>query len=517
MATATAVALTVGASLPAGANDGTVRAADAPRAIKDSYIVVFKDRLSTQVLDSTVSALAGKHGGTVKHTYRNALSGFAAKMSEREARRLAADPRVAFVEQDQEVHTMDVQNNPPSWGLDRIDQRNLPLDSKYEYATKAGNVNTYVIDTGIRTTHSDFGGRARHGRDTVDNDNDATDCHGHGTHVAGTVGGAAHGVAKSVTLWAVRVLDCRGSGSYSGVIAGIDWVTANARKPAVANMSLGGPASSAVDNAVRRSVSSGITYAIAAGNGDQWGRPQDACTVSPARTKEAITVTATDRNDAKASWANYGTCVDIAAPGVGITSAWLDNDSATRTISGTSMATPHVAGAAALVLAGNPSYSPQQVADALVGAATPNVISNPGPGTPNLLLYTGSGGGDPGPGPGPGCKLKTNDTDVAIPDNGAAVSSSITFGECEGTASNAVKVEVHIKHTYRGDLVIDLVTPSGAVKNLKQNNAWDSADDVNETYTVDASGETKNGTWQLRVRDVYAQDTGHIDSWNLTP
>jgi subtilisin family serine protease len=249
-------------------------------------------------------------------------------------------------------------------------------------------VTAYIIDTGILTTHTEFGGRATPGFDAVTSGGSAVDCNGHGTHVSGTVGGTTYGVAKDVRLVAVRVLDCNGSGSTSGVIAGIDWVTANHATPAVANMSLGGGASTALDQAVQRSIASGVTYAIAAGNGNFIGIAQDACKSSPARVPEAITVSATNSSDTKASWANYGTCVDLFAPGVSITSAWATSNTATNTISGTSMATPHVAGVAALYLQGHAAAAPQEVRDALVAAATPSVVKSAGRGSPNLLLFT---------------------------------------------------------------------------------------------------------------------------------
>jgi subtilisin family serine protease len=332
-----------------------------------------------------------------------------------QAAALSRNPNVAYVEQDQ-VYTADATQSPtPSWGLDRVDQHNLPLSNSYTYATTASTVYAYIIDTGIQTTHPDFGGRAAVAYDALGGN--GQDCNGHGTHVAGTVGGTTYGVAKGVTLHAVRVLDCRGSGTNSGVIAGVDWVTKNAQKPAVANMSLGGGASSALDDAVRASIKAGVTYAIAAGNGDIIGRPIDACTQSPARVAEALTVGATDKTDKEGSFSNYGRCVDLLAPGVSITSAWYTGTSATNTISGTSMATPHVAGAAALYLAGNSSATPATVASALVGTASSGRITlhsrSASGGTPNLLLYTGSeadnGGGDGGgTEPPPPCVPKGN-------------------------------------------------------------------------------------------------------------
>jgi subtilisin family serine protease len=331
------------------------------------------------------------------------------------------------------------------------------------------------------------------------------------------VGGSTYGVAKGVALVAVRVLDCNGSGSTSGVVAGIDWVTAHAIKPAVANMSLGGGADATLDAAVQRSIAAGVTYGIAAGNGNALGVAQNACSTSPARVPEAITVGATQNNDQKASFSNYGTCLDIFGPGVSITSSWNTNDSATNTISGTSMATPHVVGAAALVASANPTYTPAQVRDTLVNSATPNVVGSPGSGSPNRLLFVGNGGTPPPPPPPPppaGCS-GTNGTDVQIPDAGPAVTSSIAISGCARNASASAKVEVHIKHTYRGDLRIDLVAPDGSSYRLKTE-SYDSAANVDTTYTVNLSSEAANGTWKLKVQDMYAIDSGNIDSWTLT-
>ncbi|MGH8883561.1 MAG: S8 family peptidase, partial [Stackebrandtia sp.] len=321
-------------------------------------------------------------------------------MTKSQARDLAGDPRVDYVAQDTKVSIQGqtsnsgkkaaagTQQNPPSWGLDRIDQRELPLDDAYQSDSTGAGATAYVIDTGVRTSHEDFGGRARSGHDFVDNDADATDCHGHGTHVGGTIAGSKYGVAKGADVVGVRVLDCNGSGTTSGVVAGVDWVTENATKPAVANMSLGGGADEVIDDAVQRSIDSGVSYAIAAGNGNILGWPQDACNYSPARVPGAITVGATEKNDDRASFSNYGSCVDIFAPGVDITSAWIGSDSDTNTISGTSMATPHVAGVAALYLAQHPSAGPAQVSDALVNNATSGVVGDPRAGSPNKLLHS---------------------------------------------------------------------------------------------------------------------------------
>jgi subtilisin family serine protease len=474
--------------------------AGGPTAIANSYIVVLKDTRAP--VREAASRLAGAKVGSV---WEHALRGFSISASESEALRIAADPAVAYVTQDHTVRLLDTQPNPPSWGLDRIDQRNLPLDLSYTYPNTASNVHAYIIDTGIRISHSDFGGRASYGFDFIDNDAIADDCHGHGTHVAGTTGGTSFGVAKGVQLVAVRVLNCAGSGSFTQVIGGIDWVTANAIKPAVANMSLGAAGTNAaMETAVTNSINSGVAYAIAAGNS-----ASDACNFTPARTPAAITLGATDITDNRASFSNFGTCLDLFAPGVSITSAWITSDNATNTISVTSMASPHAAGAAALILGTNPGFTPQQVRDAMVATATPGVVGNPGVGSPNLLLFVA------GDIPPPTC-TGTNDTNVAIPDNDVEVFSSITISGCPGNARATSTVEVHILHLNRGDLVIRLLAPDGSQYQLKRRTN-DSGDDLHVTYTVNLSSEVANGTWRLGVRDRRGNGIGGtLDSWTLS-
>jgi subtilisin family serine protease len=329
--------------------------------------------------------VAGERDVTPDFVYSTVVQGFAARLTGQQLAALRADPRVDYVEADQPMYATTTQTGA-TWGLDRIDQRNLPLSTTYSYTADGTGVTAYVIDTGIRLSHGQFGGRATSGFDAVDGGS-ADDCHGHGTHVAGTVGGSTYGVAKNVSLVAVRVLDCAGSGSTAGVIAGVDWVTANHASPAVANMSLGGGASTTLDNAVAASIASGVTFVLAAGNGNFLGIAVNACNVSPARVAGSITVGATDKTDKKASYSNYGTCLDLFAPGVSITSSWYSNDTATNTIGGTSMAAPHVAGAAALYLQGNPSATPSAVAGALVANATTGKVTSAGTGSPNRLLF----------------------------------------------------------------------------------------------------------------------------------
>ncbi|MGW1023269.1 S8 family peptidase [Streptomyces sp. NPDC002577] len=370
-------------ALPAQAApaEGTVLAAGSPDAISGSYIVTLKKSAGVKAASATGKGLISEYGGTVKKTFRTALNGYAASLSETEAKRLAADPAVASVEQNQRVHIDATQSSAP-WGLDRIDQAALPLSGTYTYPDTAGaGVTAYVIDTGVRITHSQISGRASYGYDAVDGDTTASDGNGHGTHVATTIAGSTYGVAKAAKIVAVRVLDDSGSGTTAGVIAGIDWVTANHSGPSVANMSLGGGASTALDTAVSNSIASGVTYAVAAGNNGA-----NASSYSPARVAAAITVGATSSTDAKASWSNYGSRLDLFAPGVSITAGWNTSDTATNTISGTSMATPHVAGAAAVYLAGHPSATPATVASALVNGATSGVVTSAGSGSPNKLL-----------------------------------------------------------------------------------------------------------------------------------
>ncbi|WP_432478829.1 S8 family peptidase [Nocardioides sp. GXQ0305] len=369
-------------SAAAGEPAAPLYGAQQSSAIDGRYIVVL-DRDATNADEKAVVAEARDAGASDVDRYATVLDGFSGELSGEALEQVRSHPDVAYVEADQEV-TAAATQSPATWGLDRIDQRNLPLNNAYTYDRTGSGVTAYVIDTGINATHNEFGGRVTPGATAINDGRGSSDCNGHGTHVAGTVGGSTYGVAKAVTLVPVRVLDCNGSGSTSGVIAGVDWVTSNHTSgPAVANMSLGGGVSTTLDNAVARSISDGVTYAVAAGN-----ESTNACNGSPARVSSALTVGATTSSDTRSSFSNYGSCVDLFAPGSGITSAWYTSNSATNTISGTSMASPHVAGAAALYLQGHPSASPSAVGSALLGGATTGVVSNPGSGSPNRLLYS---------------------------------------------------------------------------------------------------------------------------------
>lgn len=358
----------------------------APKVIPGRYIVVFKDHVTDA--DSESEKVVRKEGGVRHLTFSYGLKGFAATLSDVAVSKIRNDPSVDFVEQDQIATINATETLPPGgWGLDRIDQIDRPLDSLYHYAGTGAGVKAFIIDTGIRASHQEFAGRVVPGYNAIADANGTNDCNGHGTHVAGTVGGTTWGVAKGVTLVPVRVLDCSGSGAYSGVIAGIDWVANSSLRPAVANLSLGGGTSAALDAAIAGAVSKGVTVVVAAGNSNA-----DACNYSPSRAPSAITVGATTSSDARASYSNYGSCLDIFAPGSSITSAWNTSDTATNSISGTSMASPHVAGVAALVLAGKPTSSPAAVASFLTTSASLNKLSSIGTNSPNRLVYSQASG-----------------------------------------------------------------------------------------------------------------------------
>lgn len=358
------------------------------KAIPGKYIVVLKQSTGTASTASNESRVSGfasrmitRHGVQLTHTYGAALSGFAVNATEQQAAAIANESDVDYVVEDS-VISINATQSPATWGLDRIDQRSLPVNNTYVYDQTGSGVHVYVVDTGIRSTHSEFGGRVSLGYDAIGDGNGAGDCNGHGTHVAGTVGGSTYGVAKSVTLHSVRVLPCSGSGSTSNVIAGINWVTANHSSPAVVNMSLGGSLDVTLNTAVTNSINSGVTYVVAAGNNNS-----DACSYSPSSAGKVISVGATDSGDVRASYSNIGACVSLFAPGNGIASAWYTSDSATAVLNGTSMASPHVAGVAALYLQANPNASPSEVFNAIERITTYGVVWNNG-GSPNQLLFS---------------------------------------------------------------------------------------------------------------------------------
>ncbi|PWK47824.1 S8 family serine peptidase [Pleionea mediterranea] len=415
-----AVAMSV-ASMPLLHAGELKTAANPNNVIQDQYIVVFKDQSLLKnsgpvalgkssnaanmksLVNNAVDSLSKSMNVQASRKFSAAIRGAVFTMDSKTANKMAKHPMVDFIEPDETVSLHATQTNP-TWGLDRVDQRSGSLDNQYVYDTSASNVSVYVIDTGV-SNHSDFGGRVYNGYDFIDNDNNSSDCQGHGTHVAGTVGSATYGVAKSAKIFGVRVLNCQGSGSNSGIISGMDWVAQNHTKPAVANMSLGGGASSAVDNATNNLVAAGVVTVVAAGNDNS-----NACNYSPARASNAITVASTANGDSRSSFSNYGSCIDIFAPGSSIRSTSINGGS--TTLSGTSMASPHVAGVAALYMANNPSASASQVTQALLDNATPNAISNVN-GSPNLMVYSRFGGTNPPPPPPPGDDTLENGVPVS--------------------------------------------------------------------------------------------------------
>jgi subtilisin family serine protease len=578
--------------------------------IAGQYIVVLDTPAGSRALraaeiSAAASQLLTPFSAKAQLQYATAIAGFSVEeLTEPEAVQIAADPKVAYVQENGLVSINATQTNA-TWGLDRIDQPALPLNQTYTYNADGTGVTAFIIDTGIRSTHSNFGGRVGPGFTSINDGQGTNDCNGHGTHTAGTVGSATYGVAKNVQVVPVRVLNCQGEGSDAEVIAGVDWVAANHTGPSVANMSLGGDASPALDTSIHNLVTAGVTVAVAAGN-----ETQDACNVSPAREPFAITVGSTTTGDSRSGFSNFGTCVDISAPGSGITSLSNGSDSATAVLSGTSMATPHVAGAAALYLSANPTATPAQVAAALTSNATAGRLTGLN-GSPNLLLYIGFiGGGSANQAPtvsitapatgttvtgtvtvtanaadsdgavasvrfnlpdgtvvtdttapysttwssatvtnGTGYQIKATATDdqgavsatatstvtvsnggtgtcidgtftaaglpVSIPDNNTTGVTSTVAVTGNGTVAT-LALSLNLTHTFRGDLVVTLISPNGT-SFVVSNRAGGSADDLVLTASAITAfaGQPAAGTWSLKVQDLASLDTGMINSWSL--
>lgn len=451
-----------------------LQAVEDARYVDGSYFVIFREAVAN--VDDEVNNITRTLGIRPQFVYKYAVKGFAASLPAAAIEALQSNPNVKYIEQDQFASLVTTQTDPPSWGLDRIDQVSLPLDATYNYSYTASTLDAYIFDTGIRFGHEDFGGRAVTGYDAITLGGTAADGNGHGTHVAGTVGGTKYGVAKDIQLYAVRVLGNSGSGTYSQVVAGLDWAVGHhTTKPAVGNMSLGGGASSTLDAAVRNVVADGIVLCVAAGNS-----AADAINYSPARVAEAITVGATNGSDQFASFSNYGSIVDILAPGVSITSAWYTSNTAINTISGTSMATPHVAGAAALYLEANPGSTPAQVEAALKANAGVNKISNVPGSTVNLLLYLSFGPPPPPPAA----------PDLSLPANGATgigLSPTLSWNASAGATAYAVQVATDAGFTTIISSKTGVTSTSTSITGLNANTTY--------YWRVNASNGGGSSSW----------------------
>jgi subtilisin family serine protease len=455
--------------------------------IPNEYVVMLRREVSD--VPGTAKRLVDELRGDLQYTYSSALRGFAARVPSQAIDGLSRNPLVELVEPNRVMRADEAESNPPSWGLDRIDQSALPLNASYAYNATGSGVNVYIIDSGIRLTHREIAGRAFAAFSAIADGLGSDDCAGHGTHVAGTVGGATVGVAKGAALYAVRVLDCNNGGSLAGVIAGLDWVAANRTLPAVANLSLGGGISSILNQAVANTVAAGVTVAVAAGN-----MAMDACYYSPASEPSALTVGATDQFDAQASYSNFGKCLDLFAPGSGITSLGIDSDSAYRIKSGTSMATPHVAGAAALYLQSNPTASPSQVANALTASATTRVLSGIDRTSPNLLLYVGSIVAAPPPtGPAPDPSPGTDAPPTA------SFSVSCSRWRCTFDASSSTDDKGIVSYAWNfGDGLSSLATSVS-----KTTHTYLTTGMFTVTVTVvDAAGHSSQAQQTVRVRKI---------------
>ncbi|GAA3005955.1 S8 family serine peptidase [Actinokineospora diospyrosa] len=488
--------LALSGTVVAQAAQGPVIVATKP--IPGSYIVVLNP--STAQPDRTAATLSRRYGGTPQSYYRSTLYGFSTRgLTASQATRLAADPLVRTVYQD---GTARAAQAAVPWGLDRLDQRQLPLDNR-PFASRGGaGATAYLIDSGITSNQAEFGTRARVGADFLGGT--GVDCHGHGTHVAGVVGGKTHGAAKETALVALRVLGCDGLGRDSHVLDAVEWVTRNGTRPAVVTMSVTMDQAGAGDEAVRRSIDAEFTYVVAAGNDSA-----DSCGFSPGRVSEAITVAATDRTDTRPAWSNYGRCVDFFAPGSDIPS--LGRLGQEVRMSGTSVAAAHVAGIVAGYIARNPFAMPADVRVALSRAMVTGAVLSPGDGSPNQLANVAY----PLDPEVPTCRGGANTTDVVIPDNGTTATSVIGVGGCPPTGAPG-RVRVYLDHADVNDLRIDLVDPLGRVYELEQVGGTDPVGPLRKIYAISPPGGDRNGAWTLRVSDQVRTGTGRLDQWVLS-